>query len=60
MDVCLDKRGHRVVGECCVWFRGEWVVFLHSLLLSPLLQSQLPVHRSWSQDMHMYVYMFTF
>ena len=38
MDVYLDKRGHRVVGECCVWFRGEWVVFPHSLLLSPLLQ----------------------
>ena len=37
MGVYLDKRGHRVVGECCVWFRGEWVVFPHSLLLSPLL-----------------------
>ena len=56
MDVYLDKRGHRVVGECCVWFRGEWLVFPHSLLLSPLLQSQLPVHRSWSQDMHMYTF----
>ena len=24
MDVYLDKRGHRVVGECCVWFHEEW------------------------------------
>ena len=51
MDVYLDKRGHRVVGECCVWFCGEWNVFPHSLPLSPLLQSQ---------DMHMYMYMYTF